>query len=220
MFKAAGSTKGWSWSVEGGKLHCDILFWGKPLESVTSGSARRRTSVDTYLGPDRPRGWSWLSRAGRAGMDQGLWSPGCTDCGSPGFTQSCFFRGLELTKPISTNWAGSKQMLLTREQDCRAVTSSSGGEGDTFVPHPSLLTLSALQFCSQLFSVWHYKSPLFFYGHIWNILFLIMQSICFSSLHLFVWMLCWVFSMYLIFLKCYMLIASNFLLLHLLATSA
>lgn len=104
---------------------------------------------------------------GFPGQEEPAWirgsdSPGCTDCGSPGFTQSCFFRGMGLTKPISTNWAGSKQMLLTREQDCRAVSSSSGGEGDTLVPHPSLLTLSALQFCSQLFSVWRYKSPLFF----------------------------------------------------------
>lgn len=55
-------------------------------------------------------------------------------------------------------------MLLMLEWGCRAVTSSSDVEGDA--PHPSLLMLPGLQFCSQLFSVWHYKSPLFLWARL------------------------------------------------------
>lgn len=220
MFKAAGSPKGWSWSVEGGKLHCDILFWGKPLESVTSGSARRRTSVDTYLGPDRPRGWIWLSRAGRAGMDQGLWSSWLHRLWFSWFYPELFLQrnGTYQTHKYQLGW-----------QQADAVDTWAGLQGCfllfwwwgwyTCAPSLPAYVISTAVLQPALLSVALQVSSVF-YGHIWNILLLIMQSICFSSLHLFVWMFCWVFSMYLIFLECYMLIASNFLLLHLLATSA
>lgn len=119
------------------KHQCWYLHWVK-------------TDLEGKVGFPGQQEWAWIRCCD---------SPGCIGCGCSGFTQSCFLRGIGLTKAIATHWAGSKQMLLMHEQGCRAVTSSSDGEDDA--PHPSLLTLSALQFCSQLSSVWHYKSPLF-----------------------------------------------------------
>lgn len=205
---------------DGEELDRDVPLWRKPEGRVTSGGARREAGGVAYLGQDKPRGWSWVPRAARMGTDQALWSCWLHRLWFSWFHPEVFLRGKVLTKALSTHQAGCKQMLLPPGQRRRAVCSCyllfwRWGDARALVPCPSCWCYRRCRSAASS-SQCGVTGLLCFDGYIWNILLLIMQSICFSSPRLFVWMLCRVFSMDLIFLEYYMLIASNFLLLHLL----
>lgn len=152
-------------------------------------------------------------------------SAGCAACTvgvSLGERMCLKWKKPDSTKAISTHWAGSKHMLMppSRVQGlCVGVTSSGGvSDAQALMPCSSLSTLPTWLFCKQLLSLWHFPSPVL---QCLSLKYLGADYAKTPAFHLRS-LLCepYVeFSMDLIVFEYCMLIASNFLLLNLLATS-
>lgn len=120
-----------------------------------------QTNLEGEAGSPGRREWALTRRCDSAG---------CTGCGSPGFTQRCFLGARYLPKPsVPIRLAASRcSCRLGRGEGlCVAVTSSSGVGWRTGTCALSLLPmLPALPFRGQLFSLWRYRSPLFWWLHL------------------------------------------------------